>query len=183
MKKLPRSLASNHRTLRVGPGDLEGEHFGLIDAPPVLVRTLERCLKKQLFAPVGERVRVEITLTGLRPIQLVTKRFGHTALVAGVLRGHDNLVECLSICLAGIDRDEDETSLNAAADLILRDGAPEFVESLMSHVREQPRPLAIHVHFDEDNFDDPAARIVTHCLAESFFDQFGLEKPYGSTDV
>jgi hypothetical protein len=183
MSKRAGTLASNHHTLRVGPADLHGASFNLVEAAPVLVRMMERCLKKQLFAAGDERTGLEITLAGLRPIQLVTKRFGHTALVGGVLRAPQSFVECLSVCRAGIDDDEDEAALTAAANLILQDGTHEFVAALLDQVRGHPRPHAVHIHFDEDNYDDPAARIVTHCLAESFFDQFGLEKPYEASDI
>lgn len=178
MKKLPRSLASNHQALRVGPNDMSGAGFQPTDAPLVLVRTLESYFKKQLFEPGQERAGIEITLTGLRPIWLVIKRYGHTAIIAGVPRSVHGFIESLTICCAGLDNAEDEAAIEAASELILQDATHEYVEALLSKVREQPRPLAVHVHFDEDNLDDPAVRVVTHCVAESFFDQFGLEKPY-----
>ena len=126
---------------------------------------------------------LEITATGLRPIRLVTKRIGQTAFVAGVLRGEESLVESLTVCRAGIDNEEDDAAIAAAGALILQDGMSDFVETLIDQVREQPRPLAVHIHFDEENFIDPSVRIVTHCLAECFFDQFGLEKTHLARDV
>lgn len=188
MKKRAQSLASNHHTLRVAPPDVDREPLPTTEptqAPFLLA--IEALLKKQLLAPGSTERGMEVTVTGLRPIRLAVRRFGHTALVAGVVRGDENVLEGLTVCRAGLDNDEDETALIAAAELIIAsDDRPEFrqlIEHLVDKVRQQPTPLAVHIHFDEDNFDDPSARIITHCLAACFFDQFGMEKLYETTDI
>jgi hypothetical protein len=184
MKERPLSLATNHHTLRVGPPDAQGTIRDPSEpTPAALVRAIECSFKKQLLKRGQMEEGLEISATGLRPIRIVTKRFGHTAFVAGVLRGPDNLVESLTVCRAGLDNEEDDAAIVAAGELIRQDGTQEFVESLIELVREQPRPLAVHVHLDEDNLNDPSVRIVTHCLAECFFDQFGLEKSLQATDL
>lgn len=183
MKRRPSTLATNHYTLRVAPPDSQVEFSGASEPPEALVRAIECSFKKQMLQSASKEEGLEITATGLRPIRLITKRIGHTAFVAGVLRGAESLVESLTVCQAGLDNEEDDAAVNAAGALILQDGTREFVDALLDQIREQPRPLAVHIHFDEENFTDPAVRVVTHCLAESFFDQFGLEKMHLATDV
>lgn len=187
MKKRPRTLSTNHYTLRVTPPDVDRESLAAPEPTPAgLVRAIECAFKKQLLTCAPD-VGFEIRAAGLRRIRLVMKRFGDTAVVAGVLRGSDSAVESLTVCRAGLDNAEDDAALEAAGELITEDdngdGARAIVETMIDQVRQQPTPLAVHIHFDEMSFDDPSVRIITHCLAESFFDQFGIEKSHHATDV
>jgi hypothetical protein len=181
-------LASNHHTLRVPPPDVDREPVAPSEpTDPALVRALERSIKRHFLTSATEDGGVAISAEGVRRVRLVLKRFGETAFVAGVLKGDGNLVQALTVCQAGMDNAEDDAAMKAAGALILEDDdrpeVREMVETLIEQVREQPTPIAVHIHFDEVSFDDPSVRIVTHCLAESFFDQFGLEKSHAATDV
>jgi hypothetical protein len=188
MKKRTTSLASNHHTLRIAPPDLERDSIGPPEpSSPEIVRAVECCFKEQLLKADAIEQGVEVSGTGLRPVRVALKRFGQTALVAGVLRGDENFVESLTICRTGLDNEEDDAAIAAAGELMLEPqddpAAREHIETLMEEVREQPRPLAVHIHFDANNYADPSVRIVTHSLAESFFDLFGMEKSHHTSDV
>ena len=175
-------MASNHHALRIGPPDSQHECF-LEPIPAQLMRAIEMSIKKHLLVVHDQEKGVELTATGLRPIRLVTRYFGSTALVAGVIRNENKLVESLTICRAGLDNADDEAALTAVSELILQDAAEEFVSALIEQVSDQPTPSAVHVHLDEDNYQDSSVRVVTRCVAESFFDQFGIEKTHTVTDM
>src|SRR5262245_10722289 len=130
MNKRAPKMASNHNMLRVGPPDSQRECF-MDPVPQQLMRAVEMAIKKHLLVPHAQEAGFELNATGLRPIKLVTRYFGHTALVAGVIRGEKNLVESLTICRTGLDKADDEAALTAAAELILQDGAEEFVNELI----------------------------------------------------
>src|SRR5690349_11412483 len=108
-KKRTVNLASNHHTLRVAPPDVDRDALAASDPTPAgLVRAIECSFKVQLLKPDAREEGVEVSAAGLRRVRLVVRRFGHTALVAGVLSGDDDLLESLTICRAGLDNDEDE---------------------------------------------------------------------------
>jgi hypothetical protein len=186
-KKHQIKLCTNHNAIRVAPPDLDELLRRSEHAPdPALIRAIEYSLKRKLLT-CGPESRLQISAIGIRRTQFVLQRVGDTALVAGVLRGNDSALESLTVCRAGLDNAEDDTALDVAGEFMIkhddRPGAREHVEGLFDTVRQHQKPHAVHIHFDEESYKDLSVRIVTHSLAESFFDLFGMEKLHHATDV
>lgn len=187
-KKLLAELPSNHHTFRVAPPAVDRESRAATQRiRPSIAHAIECSIKTQLLTGAAES-SIEVCAVGLRPIRIVMKRIGDTAVVAVVIQSKDSVVESLTVCCAGLDRAEDEAALNALAQLLTQHGddddeVRETVTALIEHIRQQPRPHAVHIHLDETSFDDASVWVVTHCLAESFFDLFGIEKSRHATDV
>ena len=93
---------------------------------------------------------------------------------------HNRILKRSLFCLSGIDISEDEAAIKAATDFLSRGETSELgvsrIAKLIGMVRNEPRPVGAHIHLDEVSYDSQAVRVVTDCLVEAFFDQFGMDK-------
>lgn len=171
----------NHRTLRIPPLGLQREPLpGQTKLPVALKTQIEGSFKQELLRPKSPIDMMRFQIPGLPLVLIQFQRFGQTALAVKVLRPPTMDVEAVSVCLSGLDNAEDEAALNATAIFLIggdtRDHVTRGVATLIGIVREEPRPAGIHLHMDEASYDSQAVRVVTDCMVEAFFDQFGADK-------
>ncbi len=114
-----------------------------------------------------------MTVPCAEPLPVKMQSIGNTALLAIWYRG--TLPTALSMYLSEIDKREDEQAIGEVENLLVGESEalrPPF-RSLTAMIRDEPRPLAATVHFDEASYDSQATRVCSWSLADAFFDQFG----------
>ena len=132
---------------------------------------MERDFKEELLRPKSSDGAMLFNLPELPPVLIRMKRFGQTALVAAVFRQPQLDIECVTLCLSGIDNSEDESALMAAREFLLggdtRGPVVKGMNDLIQLVRQEPRPIGAHLHLDERGYDDQGVRVVTGCLTQA----------------
>jgi len=178
MTAVPPQHWPNHRSVRVPPPGVRRDPLPVTKKLPVSLKTqMERDFKEELLRPKSADGTMIFRPADLPPVLIRMQRYGQTALTAAVLRPPQLDVECVTLCLSGIDVDEDTSAMDAARDFLLgadtREPVVNGIANLLEMVGKESRPLGAHIHLDERSYDSYAVRIVTGCLVQAFFDQFG----------
>jgi hypothetical protein len=181
MENIPPQYWPNHRTTRIPPpGVRRDPHPGVAKLPVAFKTQMERNFKEELLHPKSPMGTMKFQPPSLPLVVIQFQKFGQTALVGKVLRPPQLDIKAITICLSGIDVGEDEAAIKAATDFLSHRETSEpgmsRIAKLIGMVRNEPRPVGAHIHLDEASYDSQAVGVVTDCLVEAFFDQFGMDK-------
>ena len=128
---------------------------------------------KSILAEFADSSRMfRLRMPDMEAVHFKLHSFGKTSLVVRWYRqteqGYDS--EAMTLCLGGINTQEDEAAVAYVFDTILGPGLSEQDARVYAdNVRKLSRPAGVRIHFDATSYDNQALRVCSSCLAVAFF--------------